>query len=219
MIYSINNKLQTINNGKLCDYSIYYPQNYGLMIDIYNGTAPFSAGITPFGLYVNASPTPTEHAYANEIITYTGYAGNKTSAIVQSNYYYNALNTAGENGTVAYIPHSGHISYTYFGAYPVQYWSAVNSSAWNSPFYYPVKFSGEYKLPRSLDIYVKCPPKAGAPVVYANVINLSSYQLYHGLDYYEFMNPIYTGAAMTGSATTAVQKFHFDITYPEVNNA
>lgn len=211
MIYSINNKLQTINNGKLCDYNIYYPKNWGLAVDIY-GTE--SAGIAPFGSYLKSYNPPEFHTIANTIDAYgrTGTAQSVTE--LNSNYYYNAVKTAGENATVTNIPaNAGHTTYLYYASLPTKYWSAVNTAVWNSPFYYPINFSGEYKLPKQLDIYVKTPTNA-APQVLVRVVDLTSAYRYSNT--YDFW-PL-GSTALTGSATTAIQNFRIDINYPEVNN-
>lgn len=212
MIYSINNKLQTISNGKLCDCNIYYPENWGLMVDIY-GTE--SAGITPFGSYVKNYTPPAFHSIANEIDVYNRTGTAQSTAELNSNYYYNAVRTAGENATVTNIPaNAGHTTYLFYASLPTRYWSATSTAAWNSPFYYPVNFSGEYRLPKQLDIYVKTPTKA-APVVFVNVVDMKSAHLYTNV--YDFWQ-IAPTTALTGSATTAIQNFRIDINYPEVNN-
>lgn len=224
MIYVVNNKAQVMSNGKMLDYVQYYPQNWGLQVSIdcyHNGYVgrQISASLSPFGNYISGINKVPERNYALSIESVSG----NSSAQLTSTYYYYDIIDAGNRGTVTNTPNSGGLRYTFWGAYPTAFSSVSFTGARNSPFRFPTAFSGQYRLPKSLDIYVKSPGypstpwvPADAPHIKLNVINMASAR-YYGYDpdgVYDYPSLAYT--AVTGSATSALQTFHFDISYPEV---
>lgn len=219
MIYVVNNKAQVMPNGKMLDYVQYYPQNWILEVDITCGGSQFSAGIDPFGKYVYGINKVPERDYATRIESYSGTA----HEFITAGYYYYNVSAAGQQNSVTYVPNSGHIEYVFYGAYPTAFRTATASSAYNSPYVYPTAFSGKYKLPKALDIYVQVPGnpstpwvKPKAPHLNINVGDISS-AAYFGYDTGGWYHPYYIGTttAITGEQVSSVQHFHVDINYPE----
>lgn len=219
MIYIVNNKAQVSTNGKLLDCYQYYPNNWILEVDIECANSPFSAGITPFGNYVDSINKVPQGGYATRMESYSGTA----SEYVTAGYYYHNVIAAGNQNGVTYVPNSGHIGYDFYGAYPTAFRTATNTAAYNSPYVYPTAFSGKYRLPKALDIYVQVSGnpsmpwvKPVAPHIFVNVSDIAS-AAYNGYDTGGWFQPwqIANTTAIIGEQVSSVQHFHVDINYPE----